>query len=616
LIDSESDALPSADIRAYWTTYDVPAEAFSIPALVEEQAEDLRREYLAWVNDFGNFRVGGRSVKSHLLLLPDFSFWWMTLIAEKEPLKSESIYIVFKLRVLENLCDRLKSTRIVYAGRNRDVHQTLSRWCRASQRQYEWIRAGLPRRPAGSWRRRLLPHPVQAVSYLAQRCLNRYRFAARARLDGPAAYPDEVTIVTYFPNVDMDRTRSGRFWSRYWERLHELLDNLPLTVNWLWIYAESGQCSFREALRLRDVCNSKDPGKYRHFVADEFMSPARVLRALWYYGFLCWQGLRLVGAKAGFRFAGSGLNFYPILRRDWRASLFGLIAMDGVLHCAALECATERLPARPWGMFVWENQPWELILMTAWRRRSPSGTMIAHQHTCLQFLDLRSFADVREYQQDGADGRPIPDVLVVNGSAAFDLMNESGFPAERLYVAEAIRFPGLRERPVERQRKRVRRTLLLATGLLPGETRFQIALVQRTARSVGLPDIGKVLIKPHPFCPVEPILSAEAVTFEYEVVERPLAELWPDVDVAFVANSTSVFLEAIYQGIPVAVCAPDDAMNLSPAFKRLPVPIIANPTQLADFLSSDAVAVPPGDYFVLGDDLRRWRTLLDSRPVG
>jgi len=611
LIDATLHTPPPADHHAYWATYDVPENAFSIPALVDRDAEELRREYLAWVNDLGDMVINGRCIRSHLRLLPDFSFWWMTLIAEKEPLKSESIHVVFKMRALEKLCDQLQSTAVTYAGRDRAVHETLSAWCRASQRHYQWIETGVRRHSTQSWRRRALPHVVQAIGYLALEWFRRYRIARPARFKAPASHGDEVTIVTFFPNVDMERTRAGRFWSRYWEKLHELLDQLPLTVNWLWIHVDSEQARFREALRLRDVCNQRDPGKYRHFIVDEFMSLGCVLRALGYYAFLCWKGLRLRAVKEGFHFAGSTLNFYPVVRRDWRASLSGIIAMNGALFMAALAAAAERLPVRPWGMFIWENQPWELMLMCAWRRRSPSATLIGYQHSALRFLELRSFADPREYRQKGPDARPVPDVLVVNGSGAFNLMRESGFPEERLYEAEAIRYLDLPKRP-SKQQHRTPRTLLLVTGYLPREVQFHIALVERIARSGDWPSIGNVLVKPHPFFPVEPLL-ASGVTFKYEVVKRPLAELWGQVDLAFVANSTSAVLEAMYQGVPVAVCAPDDSMNLSPAFKRLPVPIIAIASQLETFLRSEEVVLPPEGYFILDEQMPRWRALLDIR---
>ena len=64
-----------------------------------------------------------------------------------------------------------------------------------------------------------------------------------------------ASIVTYFPNIDMAAAKNGRFRSRYWEKLHDALqpaDGKPNRVNWVFLYFPAPQCSFPDAIKLRD----------------------------------------------------------------------------------------------------------------------------------------------------------------------------------------------------------------------------------------------------------------------------------------------------------------------------------------------------------------------------
>ena len=58
-------------------------DAVSIPALIETNADLLKKRYLAWVYELGETSIQGKRLVEHLQLRPGFSYWWMTLFAEK-----------------------------------------------------------------------------------------------------------------------------------------------------------------------------------------------------------------------------------------------------------------------------------------------------------------------------------------------------------------------------------------------------------------------------------------------------------------------------------------------------------------------------------------------------
>ena len=86
LIWDAVDNLPSVkDDVVFWRSYNTleSETIFSIPKLVEENADKLREKYLALIHDLGESKIKGRRVVDHLEIRPGFSYWWMTLLAEK-----------------------------------------------------------------------------------------------------------------------------------------------------------------------------------------------------------------------------------------------------------------------------------------------------------------------------------------------------------------------------------------------------------------------------------------------------------------------------------------------------------------------------------------------------
>ena len=89
----------------------------SVPKCIEEHAEKLRSRFLAWVYDLGETIIEGKRLVDYLELRQGFSYWWMTLIAQKaNAYESPQIADAVKMIALEELGSTNSPSRIILAS--------------------------------------------------------------------------------------------------------------------------------------------------------------------------------------------------------------------------------------------------------------------------------------------------------------------------------------------------------------------------------------------------------------------------------------------------------------------------------------------------------------------
>ena len=92
-----------------WSSYNCGNDknVVSMPKLVEENSDKLRKQYLSLVYSLGEEKIKGIKLSEYFKINPEFNFWWMTLIAEKcNFAKSPQINDIIKLIMLKDWCQK------------------------------------------------------------------------------------------------------------------------------------------------------------------------------------------------------------------------------------------------------------------------------------------------------------------------------------------------------------------------------------------------------------------------------------------------------------------------------------------------------------------------------
>lgn len=602
-----------------WSSFDKGTDpsTISIPGLVEEQADALRSRYLAWVYELGETVINGKRVIDHLELRPGFSYWWMTSLAQKFNASGTSqIDNAIKALALESLVSELKPKSIILVSNNNKIALTLQSFCQNLRLSFkrDFAKESEKPKPIARLIYNSLPSPVWAIIYFLWYLLRSLPLIYKKQLS-PPAFNGEITFIDVLVHLDGQSFTTGKFISNYWTALVDKLFQSNIKTNWLHNYFYQRSIpTFVKAQKLIGCFNRFSVEKQSHALIEENLGLLVFIKALKDYLRTIRVSFSLTAFSRYFRPDGSALDLWPMFKDEWIDSLRGSGAMVNCLRVCLYEKTFSILPYQKLGVYIQENQPWEMALIYAWKSAG-HGKLIGVPHATVRYWDLRYFYDFRSYVRKGKNDLPIPDLVAVNGPVAMNYYLQGGYPEYLLREVEALRFLHLLNRFPENVAQRTQRKSLkvLVCGDFLTETTYKL-LSWLLVVSQTLPPETTYIFKPHPAYPIN---LSDFALLKLKVTNDPLAELLADCDVVFTGIS-SVAVDAYCFGIPVVQMRDGNNSNMSPLRDLKGVVYVTNPMELAEALRNAKQCervIPEETYFCLDKELPRWQKLLGMRPT-
>lgn len=585
----------------------------SIPVLVEKTADALRSQYLAWIFALGEAEIQGKRAVEHLLIRQQLSFWWLGSPAQKFNIAAKSLVPdAIKLLALEKLLLVDGADSILLISDNAALADCLGAYAKKLKIDFEWRRVShsqdSPLRQKSLYLR--LPPLVRAFVSLARFCISRLPAAVRqtSRSSGELA---DVSFFDVLVHLEMSAFETGRFVSNYWSTLVEKLSNSGIRTNWFHIFhPQPAIPTMAEAASLVERFERNAEGWQLHGIVDVLPPVSTLFRAV--RDFLALQ--RAVKKIDGFQnhvlMSGSVLNLWPLLAEEWRESLTGPAALMECLRVGLFERVLSCAPRQRMGVYICENQPWEMALIHAWRSNG-HGELIAVPHTTIRYWDLRYFHDPRSYDEGKALRLPMPDFYAVNGPVAKASALSGGYPAEKIVEVEALRYLHL-VASNEADNDKTDTLRVLVCGDFDSSTNDLI--FKWLAGTVNaLAGKTRYVFKPHPAFPYR-IDSDFLSSVELLVDERPLSELLQRCDVVVASAITSAAVDAYCAGKNVIQIVDGERLNANALRGVAGVCQVRTIDEFADALRKTSAhqATVPLPYFLLDPSLPAWQDLILS----
>ncbi len=603
--DFENKPPDTSGILFYWRSWDAPG-GLSALALQAEHQQTIRSEFLLWVSKFGKTQINGKPLYEHFRFSDGFSAWWMSKIFERHPaVYGPGLYEFFKLRAFEIWAEENNIQRVKLFSVDKSLCSTLKKWCSRTGREFivDGLQVSLE-----SQRKTLRQFFIVRLILMFLFTI-RWWFTERIKFPSKskAVRKKGIAMAAWFPNIDEQAAIKGKFVSKYWLALHQLLDSCPLPVQWLFIPINA-RSDMAKNVQTRDGFTASGQETFTFW--QECVTELDTLGAVadWIITILKARYVRK-HYEAIFSWPASNLDASCHLKNVWEESfsdnhfLLMLLIRRGINRWAGI-IGPQNVVFVPS-----EIQMWERMLYFALRKQG-NITTCGNMHSMVGSGDFRFFLAEEDWENSEIL-QQMPDLFLCNGSAALHYMQQGGFPAERLKRVEAIRYPYFESPPATGQAAKVKR-ILVATTYYPYEVDAQIRILSEAVCCGLAKYVPEIIIKPHPAFPVEDYLVKYFEKQETpEINTSPLIELLTPGTMVYAGNSTTVAVEAAYQGLPLAIQEAIDDFNISPMGCIEGIQFIKTAEELLQVVQNPPVTNIPPDFFYLNDELPLWQELFD-----
>jgi len=598
--DSDSDCAIQSESILLWrqfTDQNNEQATASICQIIEDNCLALREKILRLIFDVGN-SVRTNPKTQHNIRV-GFDYFWMTQFHSRPYTQSAQLNNLAKLFALFEILQVNKITKLTVYSNDKSLSKVFASIAKMLQIEFQTAGAkNSPKNISTAVRiKKFAPRPLLAIAALLRQSKTSIALKQKPTR---VVEPNSISFFDYWYRFADSVSTDRKFASQYWSRLVEELDHTE--VNWWHNLVDQHKLIELNTAKSLLTDFNQHPN-HIHKIVDARVSFKVVLRSIVDHGHLFIKSMPGKKFAPSFVDQNTGIDFWPLFKREWLNSYRGYEALVNCLRFNRLESLISTMPHQKLGVYLIENQPWEMAMIHLWRKFK-HGKLIGVAHSTVRFWDLRLMSDMRQFNSNSA--MPRPDCIAVNGALATSSLLKSGYPASEIVEVEALMYLHLSAKKAK-QKSNSPKTILVATDYLDSATQAQLRLLEQV---VALnPSKYRILLKPHWS------QSLKNFKFESEVVsgKKDLADFFDQADVLYCSAITSAVIDGVCSGLPVIQCLDPMSFNLSPLRENIAVQTVRTSAELIkalDEIEKLAPKVDPNESFKLDSNLPKWKSVL------
>jgi len=593
----------------YWNSGKCGENKVSLNEYVLANPISIRDKYVAFINQFHESSVYGKTILDYLDIGEGYNLWWMSTLFEKSPFKTPNIFNCQKLLALELILSKL-SFRCVYLYSNdKLLIESIQVFCENLGVPFKCIRSIQSSRDKEGYYKRISNKVLKLVKNVNRTykiifsILAQLSVRSKSEIKNPK---NSLFILSYLLNIDLIKHNDGKFYSNYWGRIQDIFDINGLFVNWVHMHLPSSAIkNFNEATCLVKEINQYSSFGEVHSLLQSNLSFVGIIRCFTKYIKLRYRIPDNDKIKKLFYAPNSNVWFWPYLKKDWNSSVYGSKAMFNLLMISTFESLLSKIPHQKSGLYLMENQGWERAFIHAWRRYK-HGSLIGVHHTVMRFWDTRFF-DVRVDTELAMKLLPQADLIAITGPHMRKLYDGSGYNHEKLVEVEALRYLHLsnlksKRRSIRRKDiKNKNRFLILGSGKYE-ETQNILNVVSKNKLLFDNP----VLFIRHP-------VSVDKYNFDKDTIKEVSDDNYDvaiNCNVAIIPAITAASVDMYAIGLKVIIYDENRDFHLCPLFGIKSIYYASTSEELSLIVQSDHTNNSMKSFFWDDLSLPRWRKLL------
>lgn len=614
ILNSLNDDYHLTGLVYTWNGYTETSKKSSILKYAEDHSDDLKDKYLEFTHDIGEYIFEGKKIRDYLKI-EDCSLWWMSLISEKNPWRSPQIIDCIKVMAIEKIVEEKSPSKIILLIDNQNLKRVLNDFCKKININFLFV----PNKNKKIKSFTFADSFSKFFNIILGFCYLTYYFITRWKLKDKSIdirfIKDSVFFSSYFYNLDIMKSNKGEYYSRQWEELPKLLNNMGHKTIHIENYVKSPDIN--KASRAKELINVFNAEKElkKHVFLDQYLSVRNYVFILRKYIKIISRPINYKAIRKAFKVKNSNINLWPLIKDDWFSSFSGKTTISNLMYINLFNNHLQNMSYQKLGFYLCENIGWERALIHAWKKNG-HGTLIAVPHSTIRYWDLRYFQDKRISKSPSKYSQPVPDYYALNGDQAYNFFLENKISSRDLLKVEALRYQFLNNFISENQNKNNYKNNFKDTKMLIlGDfTKNQTHLMLRqlelliTTHKFNL----NLTLKPHPLCVIN-ILDYPLL--KLSITHKPLQHCANDFNVIFSSNTTSASLECFLMGKKVIIFLDENNLNFSPLRGLKEVSFVNDYSELFNELTSNTDNQDfcnNKNFFWINKDLKRWKKIIDK----
>jgi surface carbohydrate biosynthesis protein (TIGR04326 family) len=598
-----------------WDSYEEGDRLISLPALVESNREEIRKEILSWVFESGQVFMRAQQSRKKNFQKDKVNDWWFSKISLKDPWDSEEFGLAVKLLAVEKFLIDTHPDTIEIKVRDAKIRLALSQLSAALGIKVI-LSSTVSLRADGKFALRSLSlfrlflSCVRSFFGFALFLKGRWNLREKNRFRSEEK-SKELVLCNYFVNFDTvsDKTSDPFFHSSYWGDVPRLFREDGWKINWLHIFMINNNVgSAAESVKYARTLNQNFGVDETHTFLESALSWRVVFKTLSDVARSWIETFRILKSPKIFPVLGQHINANYLFFEECRKGFFSTNFFVNTLRSHLFEDYFRYLSDQRLLLYLCENQSWEKTLVHSWRNRF-KNPIVGVFHFVPKFWDLRLYNDSRANAAHARWDHLTPDFWAVNSPGMLEMQKNLGVSPGRMLPVEAVRYQVGAKADIRRESRSPRKKILILTDFRESVSDQMLSLI----KSVNHSTLRQFdwSIKFHSNFE----LSHQELSFPVEcrITSEPLESELKNTDIALVSSDTSAGVDAAIAGCTILIIRDPTSLNYSPMSKDSEVGFIDSALELEKKIQTKLGAYRwknKNPYVFLDPDLTKWKDLI------
>lgn len=562
---------------------------------IDQNSEVLKNQYLNIILQLSNFVINNQSLKDRLYF-KDYSLWEMSLLQEKNIYKNRFIfktikYLALKKIITDNINENIK---IFYL--ESDLASCLETEFKNLKISFVDKSFSFLNKINQVIKKNIPLHFLYFLYYFFKNCSFR-------KFNDKVLIEKKFLIFSYFTHYDIKKFNEKIFYPKQWTGLwEEIIEN----ANFFQIFLPNEKLKFffqvENLVKKKNFKNLKKENFINYFIYYKYF--LKVFRDFKVFKskILYYNIVKKIKDSENFRY------FFEINEEIFISSFSGYTLLQNLLWINIFENLFKNLPKHDYGMYLFENQPWEKAFVRCWKKYN-QGKLIGYCHTTVNFWNLNYF-NIKDYNSSDDFKKFSPDLIAVSSEISKNFIVNQSINLGKVIEVEALRYNWILDKKKDLNDKRIENRKIIFLGDYDKNINDKLIKILKQSKD-ELMDLGfQVSYKPHPATKIKNIGN------KISVIKEDLEDLINNYRYIVSSNSTSAIIETLSCGLNTFLFIDKNNFNLSPIKNtkiEKNVEFFFTKDELISKIENSQNNFEAVEYYYLDKELKRWKKILEIK---